>query len=78
MVSEQAEDRYIAALDAFDAGDYHCARALLAPLRLRPPGDEVRDETDGLLRRMDPDPRQGMWVPLGALALLSVVIWTVL
>lgn len=78
MASEDEEDRFIAALDAFDAGDYHCARALLAPLRLLPPGDEVRDETDRLLGRMDPDPRQRVWVPVGALAILAVVIWTVL
>lgn len=74
MTTEEAEDRFIAALDAFDAGDYDFARALLAPLRLRPAGDEVRDETDALLRRMAPDPRQlaWTWVALGALAAVVV------
>lgn len=75
--TEEAEDRYIEALDAFEAGDYDCARVLLVPLRLRTEGDEVRDEADALLRRMDPDPRQAAWVWVALAVMVVVVTWTI-
>ena len=76
MNTEQAEDRFIEALDAFEAGDYRWARELLQPLRERPAGDEVREATDGLLRRMAVDPGQLVWAGVVLLGLLGTIIGT--
>jgi hypothetical protein len=78
MTTEEAEDRYLEALDAFESGDYTSARALLAPLRWREPGDEVRNETERLLGRMGVDRGQLAWAVVALALLLLTIAWTFL